>query len=250
MEVFGLSGRVALVTGAGRFTGEAIARGLAGAGASVAVNDVVPERAESVAAAIREAGGEAIAAPFDVCSGEAVAAGVKAVEAALGPVDILVNNAGVPEGMALVPFRETDEAQWQRHVDLNLYGVLHCSRAVLDGMCERGFGRIVIISSGAGQIGIGIGVSAYGAGKAGALGFMRHLSQEVAGQGVTVNALALGMMENAVPESMRAQAGATVPVGRLGRPADVAAAVRYLASEQAAWMTGQTIGLNGGAVTS
>ena len=125
-----------------------------------------------------------------------VAAGVASAVAALGPVDILVNNAGVPAGMMPVQFREMDPSEWQRFIDLNLYGVLACTRAVIDGMCERGFGRVITISSGAGQVGIPFGVSIYGAGKGGAIAFMRHLALEVARSGVTANSLALGLMDN------------------------------------------------------
>ena len=246
--MFDLSGRVALVTGAGRNTGAGIARALASRGAAVAVNDVVAERAEAVAKQIEADGGRACAAPFDVTSQQAVRDGVARAAAALGSVDVLVNNAGVPEGMSLVRSRDADPAEWRRQIDLNLYGVLHCTRAVVDGMCERGWGRIVTISSAAGQIGVAIGVSAYGAGKGGAIALMRHLALELARHGVTANTLALGLMDNA-GDATRSIAS-SVPVGRLGTPDDVAAAVVYLASPEAAWLTGQTIGLNGGVITS
>lgn len=248
---FDLEGRVALVTGAGQGVGAGVARELARWGVAVAVNDIHEERAAATAAGISESGGRALAAPFDVADPAAVSAGVAHAQDALGPIDLLVNNAGVPEGMALKRFREMDPAEWAPYVDVNLYGVLHCTRAVVDGMCERGFGRIVTISSGAGQVGLSIGVSLYGAGKAGAIGFMRHLALEVARYGVTANTLALGLMENAGgnDETTRAIAR-TVPVGRLGRAEDVAAAVAFLASREASWITGQTIGVNGGSTTS
>jgi NAD(P)-dependent dehydrogenase (short-subunit alcohol dehydrogenase family) len=251
--VFDLSGRVALVTGAGQNVGLGIATLLARQGAAVAVNDLLGERAREGAERIARAGGKALAAAFDVTDAAAVREGVARTAASLGPVDILVNNAGVPPGMRPLPFRETDEAEWRRYIDLNLYGVIHCSKAVVDGMCERGFGRVITISSGAGQVGLPIGVAAYGAGKGGALSFMRHLAIELAGQGVTANSLALGLMESAAagdqPELAR-ELARTVPVGRMGTPEDVAAAVLWLASDEASWVTGQTIGLNGGSVTS
>lgn len=243
------------MTGAGRGAGVGIARALAAQGAAVAVNDLLEERAAATVEDLRGAGARAVAAPFDITDPDAVAAGVAAAVAALdAPIDILVNNAGVPADMALAPFRELDPEDWRRYVDLNLYGSLHCIRAVVDGMVEAGWGRIVQISSGAGRTGISFGVSMYGASKSGIEGFVRHLSQELARTGVTVNTLALGLLENAVPEgssdgTMSALA-ATVPVGRLGRPEDVGAAVVYLASDEAAWMTGQTIGLNGGSSTN
>jgi 3-oxoacyl-[acyl-carrier protein] reductase len=165
--VFDLTGRVALVTGAGQGVGAGVARVLASRGAAVAVNDLVEERAGAVADAIRDAGGRAQVAAFDVTDGAAVALAVGRVGSSLGAIDVLVNNAGVPAGMGLTRFREMSPDEWSRYVDLNLYGVLHCTRAVLDGMCERGFGRVVTISSGAGQVGLPIGVSLYGAGKGG-----------------------------------------------------------------------------------
>ncbi|MAE96462.1 MAG: short-chain dehydrogenase [Deltaproteobacteria bacterium] len=247
--MFDLSGRVGLVTGGGQNVGAGIARSLAAQGAAVAINDLVEERARVVAEEIAAQGGKAVAAAFDVSSGAAVAEGIAVAEQALGPIDILVNNAGVPPGMGLTPFREQDPDDWTPFIDLNLYGVLHCCKAVIDGMCERGFGRIVTISSGAGQVGIPLGISTYGAGKGGALSFMRHLAMEVAGQGVTANSLALGLMASGTGDDTAAIAK-TVPVGRVGFPEDIGAAVVYLASNEAAWVTGQTIGINGGNLTS
>jgi 3-oxoacyl-[acyl-carrier protein] reductase len=248
--MFELEGRVALVTGAGQGAGAGIARMLAAQGAAVAVNDLAEVRAQRVVDEIRTAGGASFAAPFDVTDPSAVSAGVEAVEAALGPVDVLVNNAGIPPGMGVVPFRAMDPGEWAKYVDLNLYGVLHCTKAVIDGMCERGFGRVVTISSGAGQVGLALGVSLYAAGKGGAISFMRHLALEVARCGVTANTLALGLMDNQQDEAVTAQLAATIPTGRLGQPEDVAAAVVFLASDAASWITGQTIGINGGSTTS
>lgn len=255
MTMFDLTGRVALVTGAGRGVGAGIASALASQGAAVAVNDVDPDRAEQSRAAIAAAGGTAVPVAFDVTDREAVVAGVGEVESRLGPIDILVNNAGVPyEGMVPTTFREMDPAEWDRMIALNLYGVLNCTKAVIDGMCAREFGRIVVISSGAAILGLPIGVSLYGAAKAGAAGFVRHLAIEVAAQGVTANALALGLMDTVLD-----QAGADdglierlsrgIPAGRLGTPADIGAACVYLASNEASWITGQTIAIDGGATT-
>ena len=248
--MFELTGRVALVTGAGQNTGSGIAKTLASRGAVVAVNDLYADRAESVATEITDAGGHACAAPFDVTDFEAVQAGIQQAEQALGPLDILVNNAGVPDPFEPAPFTAMTPADWARFVDLNLYGVVHCARAVIEGMCERGFGRVITISSGAGQIGLPMGISLYGAGKGGALAFMRHLAMEVAGRGVTVNSLALGLMDHVGDADSVAAMARTVPVGRLGTPEDVGAAVTYLASNEASWLTGQTVGLNGGSTTS
>jgi 3-oxoacyl-[acyl-carrier protein] reductase len=248
--VFELTGRVALVTGAGQNQGAGIARALASRGAAVAVNDLVGERAEAVAKEIASRGGRALAVPFDVTDLAAVRAAVARIERELGPIDVLVNNAGVPEGMGVAQFRQMDPAQWRRYVDLNLYGVVNCCKAVIDGMCERRFGRVITISSGAGQTGLALGVSLYAAGKGGAISFMRHLALETARAGVTANTLSLGLMSNAGNAGVTAALAQTVPVGRLGTPEDVGAACVYLASDEAAWLTGQTIGLNGGNLTS
>ena len=248
--MFDLSGRVALVTGAGQNQGAGIACTLAAQGAAVAVNDLHGERAEAVAKQIAARGGRALAAAFDVTDLAAVQAGVARIAGQLGPPDVLVNNAGVPEGMGIAQFREMEPAVWRRYVDLNLYGVTNCCKAVIDGMCERGFGRVITISSGAGQTGLAMGVSLYAAGKGGAISFMRHLALEVARFGVTANTLALGLMSNAGGADATAALARTIPVGRLGTPEDVGAAVVYLASNEAAWLTGQTLGLNGGNLTS
>jgi NAD(P)-dependent dehydrogenase (short-subunit alcohol dehydrogenase family) len=254
--MFDLNGRIALVTGAGQGMGEGITAALAAQGASVAVNDLDADRAAPAVDRLRAtapAGSTLVAAPFDVTDAAAVETGVRTAEAALGGgIDILVNNAGVPAGMAISPFRELDPAEWARYVDLNMYGSMNCIRAVLDGMCDRGWGRIVQISSGAGQTGVAFGISLYGASKSGIEGLIRHLSQEVARSGVTANSLELGLMENAggADEGAVQSLARSVPVGRLGRPADVGAAVVYLASDEASWMTGQTLHLDGGSTTT
>jgi NAD(P)-dependent dehydrogenase (short-subunit alcohol dehydrogenase family) len=248
--IFDLTGRVALVTGAGQGVGAGICRKLAAQGAAIAVNDLVAERAEATVAGLEQAGSRAIVAAFDVTDYEAVAAAVKQLEAELGPVDVLVNNAGVPEGMGVKPFREMEPAEWRTFIELNLYGVMNCSKAVIDGMCERGHGRIITISSGAGTVGIPLGVSTYGAGKGGGLAFLRHLAMETAASGVTANSLALGLMNNQQRPEVTAHMVKTVPVGRLGEPEDIGALCVYLASDEASWMTGQTIELNGGNITT
>jgi NAD(P)-dependent dehydrogenase (short-subunit alcohol dehydrogenase family) len=246
--LFDLTGRVALVTGAGQGVGAGIAETLAAQGASVAVNDIDARRAETVAARLTGPGKTAWVAA-DVTDVEAVGRMVAEVDDTIGPVDILVNNAGLPaEGIRLQPFRETTPADWEPLLRLNLYGVLHCSHAVVAGMCDRGWGRIVTISSEAARQGSGYGLTLYGAGKAGAVGFSRNLAMEVAADGVTVNCLSLGtMFREGVDEARLAR---RYPVGRLGRPEDVAAAVAWLASDEAAWVTGQTIPVNGGNAVS
>ena len=245
--MFDLSGHVALVTGAGQGVGAGVARALGAQGAAVAVNDVFDERATGVVEEIAAAGGRAATAVADVTDGDAVSAMVASVEATLGAVDILVNNAGIPsDGFQLKTFREMSVDDWDRFVDLNLYAVLHCTRAVIDGMCERGWGRIVTVSSEAGRHGAHIGISLYGAAKAGAVGFSRHLAKEVGPFGVTVNCVALGDIDRGVPDEARRR---RYPVGRLGRPDDVAGAIVWLASEEAEWVTGQNVPVNGGYFT-
>ena len=248
--MFDLTGRSALVTGAGQGVGAGIARALAGQGARVAVNDLHEERAAATVESIESAGGSALAACFDVCDYDAVKVGLGKVESDLGPLDILVNNAGVPPGMSVAQFRQTSPDQWRPYIELNTYGVMNCSHVSVEGMCERGHGRIITISSGAGTVGIPLGITAYGAGKGGGIAFMRHLAMEVAGNGVTANSIAIGLIDNHSDPSVTAHMAKTVPVGTLGQPRDIAALVVYLASDEAAWMTGQTLQLNGGNVTT
>ncbi|MEE2957828.1 MAG: SDR family NAD(P)-dependent oxidoreductase [Actinomycetota bacterium] len=242
--MFDLTGRTALVTGAGQNIGAGIARALAGAGARVLVNDLRADRASEVAA---EIGGEAEALPFDVTDRAAVLA---AVEAA-GSLDVLVNNAGNGGAEAMLPkrFADTEPAEWAGPVEINLQGVLFCCHAVLPGMVERGHGRIITISSAAGTHGVGIGFAPYSVGKGGSLSLMRSLALEHGRDGITANSVALGVMDS-VREETAAALRKTIPVGRLGSPNDVGAACLWLASDEAAWVTGQTIGLNGGAFTS
>lgn len=251
--MFDLTGKVALVTGAGQSIGAGIAETLAAAGAAVAVNDLVAERAEATAVHIREQGGTAFVAPFDVTDYDAVFAAVAAVEGELGPVDVLVNNAGIAEGAGAKFFLDDDATPeyWEQWVDLNLYGVMYACKAVVPGMVERGFGRVVTISSGAGTQGLAIGMSAYAAGKGGAIGFMRHLAMETAKSGVTANTLALGMMASpANLERIPAERVAKLnPIGRFGTGRDVGATVVWLAAE-GSWITGQTIQVNGGSTTT
>jgi NAD(P)-dependent dehydrogenase (short-subunit alcohol dehydrogenase family) len=171
---------------------------------------------------------------------------VDTVGASLGPIDVLVNNAGIPaDGFPLRPFRELAVEDWDRFVRLNLYGVLHCARATVDAMCDQGWGRIITISSEAGRTGLPTGISLYGASKAAAIGFSRHLALELVNTGVTVNCVALGLMATGPDDDRRPP----WPTARLGHPEDVGPAVCYLASDSAEWITGQVLGINGGALT-
>ena len=249
LSMFDLTGRTALVTGAGRGVGFGIAAALIEAGADVYVNDLLPERAEDAADRL---GPRAHALPFSVADLDQVRAAIDAID----PIDILINNAGIPPSMRPVKFREMDPAEWAAYVDVNLYGVINCVSATIDGMCERRWGRVITISSGAGTQGLNIGVSLYGAGKGGGISFMRHLAVETARDGVTANSLALGLMERDDPEvteesrTVTAAMARQVPVGRLGTARDIGITCVFLASDEAEWITGQTISVNGGAVTT
>ncbi len=247
--MFDLHGRVALVTGAGQGVGAEIARALARQGAMVAVNDLVADRAQAVVEQIKAGGGQAVATPFDVTDLPLVREGI----ARLLQVDILVNNAGnsgTTERMLVRQFVDMEPESWEGPIRVNLYGVLHCCSAVVGGMCERGWGRVITISSGAATAGVGIGVTPYSAGKGGGIAFTRSLALEVAPSGVTANTLAIGLMESPESPQVTARLARAIPVGRTGTPADVAGACVWLASEEAAWVTGQTIQINGGSVTT
>jgi len=251
--VDGVAGaRVALVTGAGQGVGRGVAGALAAAGLAVAVNDLDPARAEAVVSAVVAQGGVAVPVPFDVSDAAAVADGVAAVAESLGEVDVLVNNAGKggQHGIGRSLFVDSGPEHWDGPMAVDYRGVVHCTRAVLPGMCARGWGRVISVASDAGTVGMPIGVSAYGAAKGAVIALMRHLAVEVGPQGVTVNTIALGHMAGAVDDEYRAAVVTRVPRRRLGRPEDVGALCGYLASDAADWMTGQSIHLNGGEVTS
>jgi NAD(P)-dependent dehydrogenase (short-subunit alcohol dehydrogenase family) len=247
-----LDGRRALVTGAGQGVGRGIALALAAAGAEVVVNDLDRARADAVVDEVADAGGSAAAAVFDVTEHAAVTAAVDG----LGGVDVLVNNAGNAGAAGftgLQPFAETDPAQWEPYLQVNLYGVMHCARAALPVMIERGWGRIITIVSDAGRTGDRY-MAAYSAAKAGAAGLTRALALENGQHGITANNIALGTMRTpmtealwADPDSERAKAMMRgYAVRRPGLPEDVAALAVFLASPQASWITGQTYPLNGG----
>ena len=241
-------GCVALITGAGRGMGLGVARTLGRLGAKVAVNDYFADRAQAAAQGLLAEGLQAVAVPGDITRPEVREAVVAATRSAFGDVDLLINNAGVPPGMEsnLRKFRDLTEADFEQQLDLNLRAITGLTRLVLPAMIERGFGRIVIVSSESWRVGIAFGLTNYAAAKAAALGFMRQLSHEVGRKGVTVNAVSLGTMNNFGYDE---QAKATA-VGRAGTPEDVGALVAYLVSNEAGWMTGQTLPLNGGAITA
>jgi len=256
----GIKDRVALVTGAGRGIGLRIAQTLAEEGARISINDLFPERADEGAQAIAKGGGKAIGVAFDVTDIDAAAAGVERIARELGPVDILVNNAGIPAVTAqdAVPatggfFSSSDRAQWDRTMGLITYGVLNCSRAVIEQMTERRWGRIVNIISDAGRVGEPRLV-AYSMAKAGVVGFTKAIAKEVGRFCVTVNCVSPATTETeATAAWIRAQGEQIMRsyplargLNRLGQPADIANAVAFLASQRAEWVTGQVLSVNGG----
>jgi NAD(P)-dependent dehydrogenase (short-subunit alcohol dehydrogenase family) len=239
--MFDYTGRSVLITGAGQGMGAGIATAMAARGARVLVNDLFADRAVAMAERL---GAPAVAVPFDVRDRDAIAAAVERH----GPVDVCIHNAGVPaDGFPVKRFLDQDPADWDRWMTLNFHGMAGCARAVLPHMLEQGWGRLIFISSEAGRQGMGMGLALYSAAKGGTVAFCRSLALEVARKGITVNSLALGRMSATMSEFDAVQAS---PVGRLGAPGDVAAACVYLASEEASFVTGQTIPVNGGAFTS
>lgn len=249
-----LEDRRALVTGAGQGVGLSIARSLAAAGAVVAVNDIRPEQAEAAVEELRGAGGRADALPFDVTDWEQVSTAVDGY----GGVDILVNNAGNAGAAgfaAIANFVESDPADWARYFAVNLFGVMHCTRAALPSMISSGGGRVITIVSDASRYG-DAKLAPYAAAKAGAAGLSRSIAREVGRHAITVNCVSLGTIETpatarppaVTTEEKEAERVALRPyvIRRRGKPDDVAGLVTFLSSPLAAWITGQTYAVNGG----
>jgi len=241
-----LAGQVALVTGANRGIGRAIAEELANAGARVAVTARAEDRARDAAGALPGRGHAGFAC--DVADEAAVDGLIKAVESELGPLDVVVNNAGVTDDNIVL--RLSDEA-WDRVLDTNLKGAFHVIRAVTRGMIRRRSGRIINITSVVGITG-NRGQANYAASKAGLIGLTRTVARELAGRGVLCNAVAPGFIETEMtqelPADVRETMAGQIALGRFGRPEDVAGAVRFLAGPAAAYITGQVIVVDGGMV--
>ena len=245
--MFRLDGKVALVSGAGRGMGFGVAQMLAQQGATVIVNDFFADRAEAGAEALRSEGFKAFGAVADMTDREAVFTMVKNLLAEHGSIDVFVHNAGIPaQGWGYTPFLESPPSEWDAWLQLNLHGLMHACQAILPSMIERGWGRIIAVNSDAARTATGMGLCAYGAAKAAAIGFIRNLSGEVGRHGVTANALSLGTMNNW--EGSEQIARKTASVKRAGSPQDVGAAIVYLASSEAEWVNGQVLPVNGGSL--
>ena len=244
-----LDGKTALVTGASRGIGRAVALALAAAGARVAINYAGNVKAaEEVKAAVETAGGTAILCQADVADSAAVEAMVAAVAKEFGTIDLLVNNAGITRDTLLVRMKDEDFA---KVLDTNLKGVFYCTKAVSKLMMKKRAGRIVNMASVVGLVG-NAGQTNYAAAKAGVIGFSKSVAKELASRGITVNVVAPGFigtdMTADLPETVKEKALADIPLGKMGEPEDVANAVLFLASDQASYITGQVVNVDGGMV--
>ncbi|WP_442580985.1 SDR family NAD(P)-dependent oxidoreductase [Mesorhizobium sp. ASY16-5R] len=246
-----LKGQVAVVTGAGRGIGRAVAERLASRGARIVVADLLPERIERAAAELVTGGAEAIAVQVDTGSRAQIDAMMARALDAFGRIDILVNNAGIARG---AKFLDTSREHWDDHIRINLGGIFHCSQAAGRVMAKAGYGRIVSIASVAGLMGP-IDLSAYGASKAGVIGLTRAMALELAEHGITANAIAPGPIDTELlreawtPEAY-AERARHIPAGRLGQVNEIAHAVEMLVSPEAAYISGVTLPVDGGSVAA
>lgn len=242
----GVSGRVALVTGASQGIGRACALALAEGGASLALAARNQEKLAAVAQEVQAGGGQAAVFPMDVAQEDNVKAAVKAALERFGKIDILVNNAGVTKDTLLMRMKRAD---WDTVLETNLSGAFFCTQAVIGSMLKQRWGRVINISSVFGQMGQA-GQANYAASKAGLIGFTMALAREVGSRSITVNAVAPGYIETAMTESLsadlKAKVGEMIPLGRPGTDMEVAHAVRFLASEEAGYITGHVLKVNGG----
>jgi 3-oxoacyl-[acyl-carrier protein] reductase len=241
--MFDLTGKCALITGASGGIGGAIAKALHAQGATVALSGTREDALQAVAG---ELGGRAHVTPANLGDAAAAEQLAKDAEAAMGSLDILINNAGLTRDNLAMRLKDED---WQTVIDVNLTAAFRLSRAVLRGMMKKRWGRIVGITSVVGVTG-NAGQVNYAASKAGMIGMSKSLAQEVASRGITVNCLAPGFiatdMTAALNEDQQAKINASIPAGRMGTAEEIASGVAYLASEEAAYITGQTLHINGG----
>ena len=246
------AGKTVVVTGGGGGIGGATCRRFGAEGAKVAVHDRNLDAAEKVAAAIREAGGQAQAFRCDITDRASVDAAIAATEAALGPIDVLVNNAGWD---VFKPFTKTTPDDWDKLIAINLTGALHMHHAVLPGMAARKRGRIVNIASDAGRVGSS-GEAVYAACKGGLIALSKTLAREHARHGITVNVVCPGPTDTALfadykegagnPDKLMEAFTRAIPLGRIGQPDDLPGAIAFFASDDAAFVTGQVLSVSGG----
>ncbi|MGD0063401.1 MAG: SDR family oxidoreductase [Streptosporangiaceae bacterium] len=248
-----MSNRVALVTGGGQGIGQGICEVLGGQGFRVAIADLNADTAQATARSIAAAGGTAIAVTADVTDSGSVLSAVKTVTSELGPVEVVVNNAGWDDFMSFV---DTTEDFWDRILELNFKGALRVTHAVVPGMMERGWGRVINIGSDAGRVGSSL-EAVYSGAKGGIIAFTKTLAREVATKGVTANTVCPGPTDTPMLRKFAGDAGQdaekvisgmtrAVPMRRLAQPADVAAAVAFFASDTTGYITGQTLSVSGG----
>ncbi|MEE9205267.1 MAG: 3-oxoacyl-[acyl-carrier-protein] reductase [Nitrospirales bacterium] len=241
-----LEGKVAIVTGAAQGIGRAIAETLARDGADIVVADLDPGRSQETVAAITKLGRRAVNVKVNVAEWNDVKNMTDQVLKDWGKIDILVNNAGVTRDGLLVRMKEED---WNLVLQVNLHGTFHCTKAVLQPMTKQRSGRIVNIASIVGAMG-NAGQANYAASKAAVIGFTKSVAREYASRMVTVNAVAPGFVDTAMTQGLQQEVRDAllkqIPLGRLGQPGDVAEAVRFLASEEAGYITGQVLHVNGG----
>ena len=240
-------GRVAVVTGGARGIGRSIVEKLALLGADVVIADMLIELAEETASEISQfTQRKLIAIKVNVSDGKSANEMVEQTIKQFGKIDILINNAGITRDMLILRMEETD---WDAVLDVNLKGVFNCSKAAIRPMMKQRYGRIVNISSVSGQAGQA-GQTNYSASKAGIIGFTKALAREVASRQITVNAVAPGFiptsLTNDLPEDLKISILVATPIGRMGKPEEIAAAVAFLASEEASYITGQVLAVDGG----
>ncbi|WP_028579080.1 3-oxoacyl-[acyl-carrier-protein] reductase [Desulfogranum japonicum] len=242
-----LEGKTAVITGGSRGIGRAICKKLAGSGFNVGINYVSnPTAAEETLALVEQQGGKGFLCPFNVADTDAVNEAFKKITQDIAPVDILINNAGITRDGLMARMKDSD---WQAVMDTNLKGAFSCSKAAMRGMMKSKWGRIVNITSVIGFLGNGGQVN-YAAAKAGLVGLTKSMARELAGRNITVNCVAPGYivtdMTDGLDSDIQQAILAQIPLGSLGEPEDVAASVAFLTSDDAKYITGQTIHVNGG----